>query len=274
MTLHHLTEDDPMNLETVEFTLTDGVATIALNRPNAANAIDVQLAKDLFAAASHCDGNPAVRAVILTGKGKMFSGGGDVPGFVSAGAGAPNMLRNITAPLHAAISLLARMNAPVIVAVNGTAAGAGFSIALSGDIVLAAASAKFTMAYTRIGVSPDGGGTFFLPRLVGTLRAKELIFMNPLLTAEDALAKGLVTAVIPDAELMSHANGLALQLAAGPTAAYGEVKRLIADSHSNSLETQMGLEARAIAGLAAATSDAREGFTAFVGKRKAVFEGR
>ncbi len=263
-----------MKLETLEFTLTDGVATIALNRPNAANAIDVQLAQDLFAAASHCDGNPAVRAVILTGKGKMFSGGGDVPGFVAAGAGAAELLRRITSPLHAAISLLARMNAPVIVAVNGTAAGAGFSIALSGDIVLAAASAKFTMAYTRIGVSPDGSGTFFLPRLVGMLRTKELMLMNPLLTADEALAKGLVTAVVPDAELMTHATGLAQQLAAGPTLAYGELKRLLADSHSNSLESQMGLEARAIAGLAGGTRDAPEGFAAFVGKRKAVFEGR
>ncbi len=263
-----------MKLDTVEFTLADGVATIALNRPNAANAFDVQLAEDLFSAASHCDGNPAVRAIILTGKGKMFSGGGDVPGFVSAGAGAAEMLRNITAPLHAAISLLARMNAPVVVAVNGTAAGAGFSVALSGDIVLAAQSAKFTMAYTRIGVSPDGGSTFFLPRLVGTLRAKELMLLNPLLTADEALAKGLVTAVIPDADLTTHATGIALQLAAGPTAAYGELKRLVADSHANSLETQMGLEARAIAGLAGGTSDAPEGFAAFVGKRKAVFTGR
>lgn len=263
-----------MKLETVEFTIEDGVATIALNRPNAANAIDVQLAQDLYAAASHCDRNPAVRAVVLTGKGKMFSGGGDVPGFVAAGAGAAELLRNITAPLHSAISLLARMNAPVVVAVNGTAAGAGFSLALGGDLVFAAASAKFTMAYTRIGVSPDGGGTFFLPRLAGTLRAKELMLLNPLLTADEALARGLVTAVIPDAELLAHANTVARQLAAGPTAAYGEVKRLLAESSSNPLETQMALEARAIAGLAAGTVDAPEGFAAFVGKRKANFEGR
>lgn len=263
-----------MDLKTIEFALANGVATITLNRPDAANALDLRMSQDLLAVASHCDGNPAVRAVIFTGKGKMFSAGGDVMSFAAAGDGVPEMMRNMTAFLHAAISRLMRMNAPLITAVNGTAAGAGLSMALMGDIILSAASSKFTMAYTKIGVSPDGSSTFTLPRLVGMARAKEMILLNPVYTAEEALAKGLVTAVVPDDQLMARALEIATQIASGPTAAYGEVKRLLADTFSNSLETQMEMETRAIAGLSANTRDAREGFKAFSEKRKPVFEGR
>lgn len=262
-----------MELKTMEFDISDGIATITLNRPDAANSLDLRMSQDLLAVASHCDGNPAVRAVIFTGKGKMFSAGGDVLSFSAAGEGVAEMMRNMTAFLHGAISRFARMNAPVIVAVNGTAAGAGMSMALMGDIILAGASAKFTMAYTKIGVSPDGSSSFFLPRLVGMARAKEMILLNPLYTADEALAKGLVTAVVPDADLMPKALEIARQLASGPTTAYGEVKRLLADSFSNSLETQMEMETRAIAGLAGKTVDAKEGFRAFAEKRKPIFQG-
>jgi len=147
-------------------------------------------------------------------------------------------------------------------------------MALMGDIVLAAASAKFTMAYTKIGVSPDGSSSFTLPRLVGMARAKEMILLNPVYTAQEALDKGLVTAVLPDEQVMARATEIATQLASGPTVAYGEVKRLLADTFSNSLETQMEMETRAISGLSAYTHDAKEGFRAFVEKRKPNFEGR
>ena len=180
----------------------------------------------------------------------------------------------MTAFLHSAISRFARMNAPLITAINGTAAGAGLSMALTGDIILAAASAKFTMAYTKIGVSPDGSSTFFLPRLVGIAKAKEMILLNPVYSAEEAKTHGLVTEVLADDALMARANALAQQLAAGPTAAYGETKRLLADTFSNSLETQMEMETRAIAGLTAYSNDTREGFKAFTEKRKPLFEGK
>lgn len=263
-----------MELSTMDFAVADGIATITLKRPDAANALDLRMSEEILRVASHCDSNPAIRAVILTGHGKMFCAGGDVMSFAAAGDGVTEMMRNMTAFLHAAVSRFLRMNAPLITAVNGTAAGAGVSVALMGDIILAAQSAKFTMAYTKIGVTPDGSSTFTLPRLVGMARAKEMILLNPVYTADEAAAKGLVTAVVPDDQLLTKAREIATQLAQGPTAAYGEAKRLLADTFSNTLETQMEMETRAIAGLTAHTRDSREGFKAFSEKRKPVFEGR
>ncbi len=262
-----------MNLSTMTFDLSDQIATITLNRPDAANALDLKMSEDLLAVASRCD-SADVRAVILTGNGKMFCAGGDVLSFATAGAGVTELLRNMTALLHAAIARFVRMNAPLITAVNGTAAGAGLSMALTGDIILSAASAKYTMAYTKIGVSPDGSSSFFLPRLVGMAKAKEMILLNPVYTAEEARSHGLVTEVVADDALMARARELAKQLASGPTAAYGEVKRLLADTFSNTVETQMELETRAIAGLACYSLDAKEGFKAFSEKRKPVFVGK
>jgi 2-(1,2-epoxy-1,2-dihydrophenyl)acetyl-CoA isomerase len=166
------------------------------------------------------------------------------------------------------------MDAPVVVAVNGIAAGAGFSLALTGDFVIAAESAKFTMAYTGIGLSPDGSSTFFLPRLVGPLKAKELMMRNAMLTAAEAEALWLVSRVVPDAELMGVARALAAELAAGPTRAYGAVKRLVAESFGNTLDTQLELETREIADLANRTADAHNAVAAFLAKRKPLFEGR
>lgn len=263
-----------MELKTMELAVAEGIATITLKRPDAANALDLRMSEEILRVASHCDSNPDIRAVILTGHGKMFCAGGDVMSFAAAGDGVSEMIRNMTAFLHSAIARFLRMNAPLITAVNGAAAGAGLSIALLGDIILAASSAKFTMAYTKIGVTPDGSSTFTLPRLVGMARAKEMVLLNPTYTAEEAAAKGLVTAVVPDEQLMAKAREIAAQLANGPTLAYGEAKRLLADTFSNSLETQMEMETRAIAGLAAHTRDAREGFKAFSEKRKPRFEGR
>ena len=262
-----------MNLSTMTFELKDHVATITLNRPDAANALDLAMSQDLLAVASRCDA-PDVRAVILTANGKMFCAGGDVLSFAAAGDGVVELMRNMTAFLHSAISRFGRMNAPLITAVNGTAAGAGLSMAITGDIILAAASAKFTMAYTKIGVSPDGSSSFYLPRLVGMAKAKEMILLNPVYTAEEAKAHGFVTEVVADGALMDRAREIAAQLAAGPTAAYGEVKRLLVDSFSNSLETQMELETRAIAGLACYSQDAKEGFKSFSEKRKPAFQGK
>lgn len=263
-----------MNFAHLEFSIEHGIARIALNRPEAANTIGVELAEELLKAAIHCDGNPAVRAVILTGKGRFFSGGGDVQSFAAAGDGAGELLRRITSPLHAAVSRFVRMDAPLITAVNGTAAGAGFSLAIAGDIVVAAESAKFTMAYTKIAMSADGGGSFNLPRLVGLTRAKELMLLNPVLTAAEAQARGLVTVVTPDAELLAKAGEIAATLAAGPTRAFGEVKRLLADSYGNSLEQQLALESRSMSALADGTQDAREGYIAFTQKRAPKYTGR
>jgi 2-(1,2-epoxy-1,2-dihydrophenyl)acetyl-CoA isomerase len=262
-----------MDYQNLRCEISDGVAAITLDRPDAANAIDLPLARELMQVAIRCDEDLAVRAVMLTGAGKMFCPGGDLKSFASAGAGLPALLKEITTYLHAATSRFARMTAPLVVAVNGTAAGAGFSLAISGDLVLMAESAKLAMAYTAAGLSPDGSSTWFLPRLIGLRRAQELMLTNRRLSAAESLAWGLVNQVVPDAELASTALALAKQLAAGPTRAFGEVKKLLASTFSESLETQMELEARGIAALAGG-ADGREGIEAFVAKRAPKFSGR
>ncbi len=263
-----------MPYETLKFDVADQVATITLSRPDAANSLNLKMAEELHAVATHCDSNADIRAAILTAEGKMFCAGGDVVGFNEKGDGMAEHMRGMTTTMHAAVARFHRMDAPLIVAVNGVAAGAGMSIAITGDIVFAAASAKFTMAYSKIGFSPDGSSTYFLPRLVGIRKAKELALLNPILSAEEACAMGLVTEVVSDDALMDTARSCATKLAQGPTKAHGEIKRLFADSLSNTLETQMEYETRAIAGLAGTTEDAKGGVAAFVKKEKYTFMGR
>jgi len=263
-----------MSYNTLKFDVTDQVATITFARPEAANSLSLEMSEELHAVATHCASNADIRAVLLTGEGKMFCAGGDVIGFHGQGDGMSEHMRGMTTTLHAAVSRFMRMDAPLIVAVNGTAAGAGMSLSLIGDIVFAAESAKFTMAYSKIGFSPDGSSTFFLPRLVGMRKAKELALLNPVLSAAQACDLGLVTEVVADDQLMETAGACAAKLAQGPTKAHGEIKRLFADSLNNTLETQMEYETRAIAGLAGSTEDAKGGVAAFVAKEKYTFQGR
>ena len=262
-----------MTYEQIIFDVQDRVARITLNRPNAANSINLELARELMDAAIRCDADPGIRAVLLTGAGdKMFSAGGDLKSFAAYGAEIAFALKEITTYLHSAISHFARMDAPLIVAVNGVAAGAGMSLAVAGDMVLAAESAKFTMAYTAAALSPDGSATYFVPRLIGLRRAQELMLTNRSLSAREAMQWGLVNNVIADSKLLSEAEGLARSLADGPTLALGAVKQLLNESFSGSLETQMELEARTIARMAK-TDDSREGISAFVEKRPPRFMG-
>jgi 2-(1,2-epoxy-1,2-dihydrophenyl)acetyl-CoA isomerase len=262
-----------MEFRNLRFELADGVATITLDRPDAANAIDLALGQELLHVAIRCDEDPNVRAVVLTGAGRMFCAGGDLKSFAASGDALPSLLKELTTYLHGATSRFSRMNAPLVVAVNGIAAGAGFSLAVSGDLVLMAESAVFTMAYTAAGLSPDGSSSYFLPRIVGLRRAQELMITNRRVSAAEALAWGLVTQVVPDAELASTAASLARKLAAGPTRAFGTVKSLLTSAFSESLETQMELEARGIAAMAGG-ADGREGIAAFLAKRAPKFSGR
>lgn len=248
----------------------EGVATITLNRPDAANALTVDMARELMQVANACAESSTVRAVILTGAGKLFCAGGDVQSFADAGDRVGELALEITAYLHAAISRFTRMNAPLITAVNGAAAGAGFSLAIIGDLALAAESAKFTVAYTGIGASPDGSSSYFLPRLVGLRRTQELMLTNRRLSASEAEDWGLVTHRVPDEDLMAEAGKLARQLAAGPRQSHGVIKKLLASSFSESLETQMELESKGIAA-SLTNSDGKEGVDAFINKRKPVF---
>jgi len=251
----------------------DAVATLTLNRPNAANSIDIPLARELMEAAIVCDEDPGIRAVVLTGVGAMFCAGGDLRSFAAAGTGIASCLKELTVYLHAAVSRLTRMDAPVIAAVNGIAAGAGFSLAVAADLVIASESAAFVMAYTNAGLVPDGSSTFFLPRRIGDRRARELMLTNRRLSAAEALDWGLVNQVVPAEQLLPAATKLATTLAAGPTRAFGFTKALLNETFEHGLETQMELEARAIAA-ASNGPDGQEGIRAFLKKRKPAFTGR
>ncbi|HEY7295778.1 MAG TPA: enoyl-CoA hydratase-related protein [Dehalococcoidia bacterium] len=261
-----------MEYSAIVFEQADGVATITLNRPEAFNSLNMAMAQELFDAAHRCDAEPAIRAVLITGAGRAFCGGGDLKSF-AAQSDVPSHLKQLTTYLHGAVSRMARSEKPTIAAVNGAAAGAGFSLMLACDLALASQSARFTMAYTKAGLSPDGSSSFYLPRIVGMRRALELTLTNRVLSAEEALDWGIVCRVVPDAELVSEARTLAAELAAGATLAFGKAKELLRGSFSESLETQMENETQAIAALAR-TADYREGSAAFFEKRAPRFSGR
>lgn len=250
-----------------------GVARLTLHRPDAANGIDLRMAEELLAATTALADDPNVRAVLLCGSGSRFCGGGDVKSFAGLGDRLGHHIREITVPLHAAISQLVRLDAPVVCAVQGSAAGAGLGLVASADLVLAAESAKFVMAYTGIGLTPDGASSFFLPRIVGATRALELALTNRVLSAAEACTWGLVTRVVPDDDLAGAAETLAAELAAGPTRAFGAVKRLIHGSLEHTLDQHLAQESEEMA-RAGATADAAEGVAAFVAKRPPDFRGR
>jgi len=259
-----------MQYSTLLFDVRDNIARITLNRPDAANALNIDMSKDLMHASLECSEDPAIRAVIVTGTGRMFCAGGDLKSFAAQGENLAAHLKEVTLYLHAAVSRFTRMDAPVIAAVNGTAAGAGMSLACACDFVLAAESARFTMAYTRAGLTPDGSSTYFLPRIVGLKRALELTLTNRMLSAQEACTWGIVTRVVPDANLMAEGETLAAQLASSATGALGAAKRLLHSGWNETLETQMELEAQAIAARSH-TADGREGISAFLEKRAPKF---
>ena len=261
-----------MDYQTLNFDVDSGVATITLNRPEALNAMSPAMAKELHELALQIDAKKSVRAVILTGTGKAFCAGGDLGAFVAAGEQARTLILQMTGDLHLALSRLSRNRAPVIAAVNGTAAGAGFSLAMAADLAIAEEQAVFTMAYTNAGLSPDGSSTYFMPRKIGDRRTRELMLTNRLLTAPEALDWGVVNQVVEGGGALAAARVMATGMAQGPTEAYAQVKRLLDSSFSQSLETQMELEARAIADQVASV-DGQEGMLAFVEKRKPQFRG-
>jgi len=262
MAYQHLTVEQAAN-----------VATITLNRPDAYNALNLPLGRELFSVSIELDEDPDVRCVVITGAGRAFCAGGDVKDFVDNLPRIGAHIKELTTYLHGAISRLARSDKPVIMAVNGVAAGGGFSLALSGDLVVAAESAKFTMAYSKIAASPDGSSSYFLPRLVGLRRAMELYFTNRVLTAREAVEWGMITRAVPDAELKGAVAALTAELAQGPSRSFGIAKRLLHQSTWESLETQMELEAQGIAACGH-TEDFRAGVTAFAQKGTPTFRGR
>ncbi|MSP67222.1 MAG: enoyl-CoA hydratase [Alphaproteobacteria bacterium] len=251
---------------------TGAVATITLNRPQAKNALDAAAAKALREAVEQAAGDAAVRAVLLRGAGDAFSAGGDVRLFADQAEQAPEVIRAILANFHPAISLIRRMAKPVIAAVHGAVAGGGLGLAMACDLVIAARSAVFTVAYTQIGASPDGSTSYLLPRLVGLRVALGLSFLNDRVDAETALRLGLVSRVVETAELERESTALAARLAEGPTAAFARTKALLNAAVGGDLDAHLAREAEAITA-SAASADFREGVTAFRDKRKPRFRG-
>jgi len=251
----------------------DGIATITLNRPDALNAFNLPMMEELHRAVLACDEDPGARCVVLTGAGRAFCAGGDVKGFAQNLDRIGEHLKALTSHHHATVSRLTRMPKPTIAAVNGVVAGGGIGLALACDLVIASESARVTMAYSRIGASPDGGSTYFLPRSIGLRRALELSLMNRSLTAREACEWGLFTRVVPDSEFRHAVEALARELAEGPTVAFAKAKRLLYMSGQAGLETQMEQEAEWIAACGH-TEDFREAVKAFLEKRSASFKGR
>jgi len=257
---------------TVQVETRGAVALVTLNRPESANTLNLQMGMDLLAAALACARNAAVRAVVLTGAGRNFCFGGDLRAMASRETAGDDYIRELTTYLHAAIAHFTRMDAPVVAAVNGTAAGAGVGLVAMADLALCAAGSKFNLAYTNAGLTPDAGTSFLLPRIVGAKRTMELLLLNRTLPANDALAWGLVNEVVAEEALLPRALALAEQLAAGASGAYGATKRLVAAS-LGAFESQMHLESETIAARAVSAEGA-EGISAFLEKRKPQFPGQ
>jgi 2-(1,2-epoxy-1,2-dihydrophenyl)acetyl-CoA isomerase len=228
------------------------------------------MSSELNQAARLCSNDPELKVVVLSASGRFFCAGGDIKEMLAHGDEVGAAVKSLADDLHSAISTLSRMQAALIVAVNGVAAGAGFSLALIGDIVLASESASFTVAYTRAGLCPDGSSSYFLPRLVGLRKAQELMLTNSTLTAQEACSLGLVTRVVTDDDLLAQADLVASDLASGARLSTAYVKKLLLASSDNDLETQMELEGELVS-RCAASPDGREGIQAFVEKRKPEF---
>jgi len=256
------------------YEIKDGIAVITLNRPEKLNSVTMAQLEELAIKANELEQDDTVRAIIITGTGKGFCTGADLSG----GGGRPDMATGLGMKLSAhaygrICFALANCEKPVIAAVNGVAAGAGFNLALSCDIILAVKDARFIQIFVRRGLVPDLGGTYFLPRLVGLAKAKELMFTGDPINAEEALRLGIINRIVDDADLMPEALALAKKLAQGATRSIGMIKHMLNRSLNTDLATQLEFEA-AYQGLAATTEDFREGVMSFLEKRPAHFTGK
>ncbi len=248
----------------------EGIAWLTLDRPQAGNAVDLAMAQALLHAASTCDADASIDCVVLTGAGKTFCVGGDLQAFLAEEV--QTSISELVGVLHLAVSRFARMSKPLVVLVNGAAAGAGLSLALLGDVVLASSAASFIPAYGKLGVSPDGGLSWLLPRLVGLRRAQQILLTGRSLTATDAEAIGLITSVVEAHDLDAAGWRTARDLAKAATAAVAATRELLLSSLCSPFEAHLDAEARAIVRLGGA-EDAQEGVRAFLERRAPDFKG-
>lgn len=282
VTLHQLTDTAAWHaalagcgaLQTIEYDVTDGVATICLNRPDARNAIDVRLAEETLEVARRIEADRTVRVVLICGNGSALTVGGDVSYFLDGNDGTfGDLFARMTAPFHQAFEILSCLEAPIVTAAHGAVAGGGLGYVYAGDIVVAADDARFVTAFAGLGLSGDGGGTYHLPRLIGPRRAAAAYLRNTPISAAEALEWGLVNELVPAAELRSRATTLARELANGPTVAFATMRALLRDSWRNDLPAQLAAEGRAIK-YTGDSHDAASAIAAFTAKRAPTFEGR
>lgn len=264
-----------MSFETVEYERDGAVATVTMNRPDALNALSMQLTRDLAAAFEQVRTDGA-RAVVFTGNGRAFCSGGDLREMRTMWEKEGRIEAFLEAPLgalHGVIRAMRQLPVPIVAAVNGVCAGAGVNFALACDIVFAAEDATFREAFVRIGLTPDCGGTFFLPRAVGEKVATELFMTGDAVTAQRAAEIGMINRVVPAADLLSEAHGFAQKLAAGPTGSVGRIKQMMNATFSNDLDAQLALE-HSLQIESGQGSDFKEGVLAFFEKRPPSFTGK
>jgi 2-(1,2-epoxy-1,2-dihydrophenyl)acetyl-CoA isomerase len=269
------TEDGgPAAEEHLLVSVESGVGSVTLNRPDRLNSFTAAMLVDLRATLEGFAADEAVRSVMLTGAGRAFCAGQDLSDrSVAPGAARPDLGESLGERYNPVVTALRTMPKPVVVAVNGVAAGAGANLALHGDIVIAAQSARFIQSFAKLGLVPDSGGTYLLPRLAGSARAMGMALLAGPVSAEQALEWGMVWAVVDDGELSSAATAIAAELAAGPTAGYARIKQAFAASLGNTLADQLELE-RVLQQEAGWSVDYAEGVAAFMEKRPPRFGGR
>ena len=256
-----------MNSE-LHFEIKHGVAYLRLNRPEHGNAINLALAKQLLQAAIRCHHDPEIHCVVLTGTGRIFCAGGDIADFAQADQNISVFINELASTLHLSMSNLMRMSKPLVVMVNGIAAGAGMGLSLIGDLVIVDENTKFTPAYSAIGLSPDAGLTWLLPKLVGMRKAQEILLLNRTLSATSALQYGLITEVLSSDQLESRVQDLVNQLMNSALPALGQTKQLLLASHQNSWTAHLEHEAEAIANLSSKVTT-QERIHAFLDKKRA-----
>lgn len=261
------------DLETIDLTVANGIATLCLARPDARNAIDQRLADEFLVAAVRIAGDTSVRAVLICGEGPDLTVGGDIGYFTEqAGDDLGATLRQMTTPFHLAFQVLATLDAPIVTVAQGAVAGGGIGFAYAADIIVAAEDARFVTAFAAIGLSGDGGGTWHLPRRIGPARAARAYLLNEPITAQQAYDWGLVAEIAPTADARARGEEIARRLAAGPTRAFAQMRALLRESWDRSLPDQLNAEVEALV-TSARTQDARGAIDAFLDKQRPTFRG-
>ena len=260
-------------LQTIEYSVSEALATVCLNRPEARNAIDMRMAEETLAVARRIASDDSIRAVLICGNGSALTVGGDKDYFPTRSERFGELLGQMTTPYHEAFRVLSRIDAPIVTAAHGAVAGGGLGYVYAADLVIAAEGTKFVTAFAALGLSGDGGGTWYLPRLIGPRRAAEAYLRNRPIEAAEALQWGLINEIVPAAELRGRAEAVARELASGPTRGFGRMRALLRDAWQNDLPTQLQAETDALRDTGN-TADAARAIDDFAAKRRPEFNGR